>query len=77
MRDPLGVEKLESRGDITNNVNSLLLGEVFPGGNSIKKLTSGDFLEDKIKCLWLLKVLDQIDDILMALQQIKYQSLTL
>ena len=76
MCDPLGVEELEGGGNVPDDEDSLRLGEVLPGGDPVQKLAPCDLLKHQIKGLWLLKILDQVDNILMALQQIKYQSLT-
>ena len=70
------MEELEGGSDVPDYEDSLRLGEVFPSGDPVQKLASCDLLKHQIKGLWLLKILDQVDNILMALQQIIYQSLT-
>ena len=71
------MEELEGGGDVPDDEDSLRLGEVLPGGDPVQQLAPSDLLEHKIEGLWLLEILDQVDNILMALEQIKYQSLTL
>ena len=71
------MEELEGGGDVPDDEDSLRLGEVLPGGDPVQELAPGDLLEHQIEGLWLLEILDQVDNILMALEQIKYQSLTL
>ena len=58
------VKKLQSRGEVVDDVAGLLLGEPDPVLDVVQELSSVDLLEDEVESVWLLEVLDELDDVL-------------
>ena len=65
--DTLGVEKLQGRGHVSDDVGRLLLSEIFPGLDVIEELASRNLLEYQVKSFGLLEILNELDDVRMTL----------
>ena len=67
----LGVEELQGGGHVRDDHGSLLLGEELPSLDVIQELATGHLLEDQVEAVRLLEVLDQLDDVLVALDVVE------
>lgn len=65
----LGVEELQGRRHVSDDVGRLLLSEIFPGLDVIEELASRNLLEYQVKSFGLLEILNQLDDVWMTLIQ--------
>lgn len=71
MCNTLGVKKLQGRGHISDYISCLLLSEKFPPLDVVQKLATRNLLKDEVKSVGLLKVLDKLDDVLVALTMVE------
>ena len=69
--DSPGVEELQGGGHVRDDHGSLLLGEELPLLDVIQELATGHLLEDQVEAVRLLKVLDQLDDVIVALDVVE------
>ena len=67
LSNTFAVQELKGWGHISYYHSGLTLGETFPPLNMVKELTSSNLLEHQVESLRLLEVLDQLDDISVAL----------
>ena len=65
------MQELQSRGQITNDVTSLLFGKSHSILNMIQQLSSMNLFKDEVEPVSLFKILNQLDDVLMASAMMK------
>ena len=65
------MQELQRRGQITNDVASLLFGKSHSILNMIQQLSSMNLFKDKVEPISLFEILDQLDDVLMASAMMK------
>ena len=65
------MQELQSRGQITNDITSLLFGKSHSILNMIQQLSSMNLFKDEVEPVSLFKILNQLDDVLMASAMMK------
>ena len=65
------MQELQRRGQITNDVTSLLFGKSHSILNMIQQLSSMNLFKDEVEPVSLFKILNQLDDVLMASAMMK------
>ena len=65
------MQELQSRGQITNDVTSLLFGKSHSILNMVQQLSSMNLFKDEVEPVSLFKILNQLDDVLMASAMMK------